>query len=92
MMTNMIRKSTLKVVGANGQISLGKHLAGRQVQVEEYEDDSVRILPGTFVPDNERWLHEPEVKNSLERAIAWAEKNPPTDCSELLEKMESSLR
>lgn len=90
-MNKVVARPVLKTVGPNGQISLGKHLAGRQVQVEEYEDGSIRILPGVFVPDNERWLHEPETKARLEQAIVWAEKNPPTDSSEMLEKMETSL-
>ena len=29
----------------------------------------------------ERWLHEPSVSRSLDRAIAWAEKNPPRKAS-----------
>jgi hypothetical protein len=32
---------------------------------------------GDFIPDSERWLHEPAVSRSIERAIAWAEKHPP---------------
>jgi len=41
------------------------------------------------IPENERWLHEPEVKAKLDRAIAWAEANPPseTDLDELEKRL-----
>lgn len=41
------------------------------------------------IPDNERWLHEPEVKAKLDRALAWAAENPPreTDLDELEKKI-----
>jgi hypothetical protein len=50
---------TVKVIGANGQISLGKQFAGRQVLVEEQESGVWLIRTATVIPDNERWLHEP---------------------------------
>jgi len=49
---------TVKVIGANGQISLGKQYAGRQVLVEEQEAGVWLIRTATVIPDNERWLHE----------------------------------
>ncbi len=45
---------TVKVVGANGQISLGKQFAGRQVLVEEKEAGVWLIRTATVIPDNER--------------------------------------
>lgn len=35
--------------------------------------------------DTEHWLHQPHVQMSLDRAIAWAEANPPqeTDLEQL---------
>ena len=71
--------STVKVVGANGQISLGKQYAGRQVLVEEREPGVWIVRTATVIPDNERWLHEPVVAADLSRALAWAEKHPATD-------------
>ena len=50
---------SVKVVGANGQISLGKQFAGRQVLVEEREPGVWMVRTATVIPDNERWLHEP---------------------------------
>lgn len=69
----------VKVIGANGQISLGKQFAGRQVLVEEQEVGVWLIRTATVIPDNERWLHEPKAASDLARAIAWSQKHPPTD-------------
>jgi hypothetical protein len=70
---------TVKVIGANGQISLGKQFAGRQVLVEEQESGVWLIRTATVIPDNERWLHEPVAAAELARAIAWSQKHPATD-------------
>ena len=48
---------TVKVIGANRQISLGKQFADRQVLVEEQETGVWLIRTATVIPDNERWLH-----------------------------------
>jgi len=69
----------VKIIGANGQISLGKQFAGRQVLVEQQEPGVWLIRTATVIPDNERWLHEPEAAQSLQRAMAWAVANPPDD-------------
>jgi hypothetical protein len=47
------------------------------------------IKVGEFIPENERWLHEPEARAKLDRAIARAERRPPreTELDELEEKM-----
>ncbi len=66
------RSPTVKVVGANGQISLGKQYAGRQVLVEEYEPGVWLVRTATVVPDNERWLHEPQAAADLQAAMDWS--------------------
>jgi hypothetical protein len=71
--------STVKVVGANGQISLGKQFAGRQVLVEEREPGVWMVRTATVIPDNERWLHEPQASADLRTALAWAVANPASD-------------
>jgi hypothetical protein len=70
---------SLKVIGANGQISLGKHYAGRQVLVEEQEPGVWLIRTATVIPDNERWLHQPQALTDLGNALSWAQANPPGD-------------
>ena len=69
-MTPLISHSSVKVVGANGQISLGKQFAGRQVLVEEHEPGVWMIRTATVMPDNERWLHEPQAAADLQSAFA----------------------
>jgi hypothetical protein len=69
----------VKVVGANGQISLGKQYAGRQVLVEEREPGVWIVRTATVIPDNERWLHEPQAAADLQAALAWATVHAPSD-------------
>lgn len=75
----------IKTIGRSGRISLGKEYAGREVLVDEIEPGGWMIKVGRFVPEDERWLHEPEVAAALSRAVAWAEEHPPaaTDLDEL---------
>ncbi|MDG4584594.1 MAG: hypothetical protein P9E67_11015 [Candidatus Competibacter sp.] len=78
-MASSTAQPIVKVIGTNGQISLGKQYAGRQVLVEEPEPGVWLIRTATVIPDNERWLHTPQAAADLERALAWAQANPPTD-------------
>ena len=70
---------TVKVIGANGQISLGKQFAGRQVLVEEQETGVWLIRTATVIPDNERWLHEAQASSDLDRAVNWSIQNPASE-------------
>ena len=70
-------KTSVKVIGANGQISLGKEFAGRQVLVEEREPGVWFVRTAIVIPENERWLHEPQAAAELQTALAWAAKNKP---------------
>ena len=83
-------KVSVKVIGASGQISLGKEYAGRQVLVEEAEPGVWTVRTAAVIPDNERWLHTPEAAAGLSRALAWATENParPTDLSAIKRKLE----
>ena len=88
-MATIISQPSVKVVGANGQLSLGKRFAGRQVLVEEREPGVWLVRTATVVPDNERWLHEAPNATDLQSARAWAQANPADDAdlSATLEKM-----
>jgi hypothetical protein len=66
----------VKTIGASGQISIGKQYAGRTVTVEEVDDGVWVIKTARVIPENEMWLHQPAEREKLDRAIAWAEKNP----------------
>lgn len=70
----MIRK-----VDGRGRIVLGKQYAGRHVVLEEMEQGVWIVRLGEFIPDNERWLLDPEVRTQLDQALAWAEANPPRE-------------
>lgn len=80
-------KTSVKVIGANGQISLGKDYAGRQVLVEEREPGVWLVRTAIVIPENERWLHEPQAAASLQAAMEWTAKNKPqeTDLNALLD-------
>ena len=78
-MPTLTTPPSIKVIGANGQISLGKQFAGRQVLVEEQEPGVWLVRTATVIPDNERWLHEPQAAADLARALDWAKANPPRD-------------
>ena len=78
-MTILATPPSVKVIGANGQISLGKQFAGREVLVEEQEPGVWLVRTATVIPDNERWLHEPQAATDLARAMDWAKANTPHD-------------
>jgi hypothetical protein len=78
-METLATKTSVKVVGSNGQISLGKEFAGRQVLVEEQEPGVWLVRTAMVVPDNELWLHQPHARDDLQRALEWAQRNPPKE-------------
>lgn len=88
-MTGVTAQTSVKVIGANGQISLGKQFAGRQVLVEEREPGVWLVRTATVVPDNERWLHSPQTATDLQSALTWAQAHPPDDANTdaVLEKL-----
>lgn len=82
--------AVVKRVGSSGQIALGKQYAGRDVLVDETEPGVWVIKVGRFVPENEKWLHGPNTKAALDRAIQWAERNPPSETD--LDELEARLK
>jgi hypothetical protein len=70
---------SVKVIGANGQISLGKQFAGRQVLIEEQEPGVWHIRTASVIPDNERWLHGAQASADLAKALDHAKTHPPGD-------------
>ena len=69
----------VKVVGINGQVSLGKEFAGKTVLIDQIDEATWVIKAGTFVPESEKWLYQGKNLVKLENALEWAEKNAPTD-------------
>ena len=72
-------KTSVKVVGANGEILLGKGFAGQQVIVQERKPGVWLIRMAPVVPENELWLHQPKARDDLRRALRWAQSNPPRE-------------
>ena len=69
----------IKHVGANGQISLGKRFAGKQVSLVELEDGSIVLKPGKFIPDNEMWLYANNGEQRIDKALEWYENSQRQD-------------
>lgn len=76
----------VKVIGANGQVSLGKEFAGKMVLIDQIDDGTWIIKSGEFVPDSEKWLHKANNLSKLEKALDWADKNEPVDNFEKITK------
>lgn len=73
--------ASIRTIGASGQISLGKEYAGQMVIIDQLEKGTWVIKVGAFIPDSERWLHDPTASELLSQAIAWAEANGPAETS-----------
>ena len=81
----------LKMVGASGQLSLGKQYAGRYFEVETQPDGGILLKPMRVIPEVDAWLYTPEMRERLAQAEAWMAENPPreTDLDELAAKLEA---
>jgi hypothetical protein len=85
----MNHNQQVKVIGSNGQLSLGKEFAGQMVLVDQLGDGTWIIKAGAFIPDSEMWLHRGEAALKLDKALAWAEANKPKDnFAEIIEKID----
>lgn len=69
----------IKHVGANGQISLGKKYAGKQVSVVECPDGTIVLKPGRFIPDSESWLYANSGEARIDKAAQWHEATKRND-------------
>ena len=52
-------------VPSNGQISIGKIFAGKEVHIEQVSDGQIVITAGTFVPDHLETFYTVEAKEKL---------------------------
>lgn len=82
----------LKMVGASGQLSLGKQYAGRYFDVEAQPDGAILLKPMRVIPESDAWLYTAEMRESLRRAEEWMDQHPPreTDAS-ALDALEAQL-
>ncbi|MBP9726998.1 MAG: hypothetical protein KBD83_06010 [Gammaproteobacteria bacterium] len=77
----------IRMVGANGQVSIGKKFAGRFVLIDALNENDLIIKPGEFVPNSQKWLHKDGNLEKIEKALERVRNTPPQDnFEELLEK------
>lgn len=69
----------VKIIGVNGQVSLGKEFAGKMVLIEQVEKGTWIIKCGEFIPDSEKWLYQNNNAAKIDQALAQMEKSDPTD-------------
>ena len=82
----------IKVIGTNGQLSLGKEFAGKMVLIDQIDNGTWIIKSGEFVPDSEKWLQKNNNSNKIEEAIDWALKNKPSDnFDDALQRIENDI-
>jgi hypothetical protein len=78
--------TSVKRIGASGQISLGKEYAGRTVLVDSSEPGVWVIKTAQTIPDSELWLHQPEASARLDRALAALDQPPAESDLDALER------
>jgi hypothetical protein len=83
-------KTQLEHVGRSGQISIGKHYAGKTLQVEQRDDGTIVLTRVVAVPESQLWTLEPDNALRIRRALKWAKKHAPTESNfaELVAKAE----
>lgn len=67
------KQTKLLTVASNGQISIGKAWAGRQIVIEEVADGELHIRAGIFVPDSQKTFNTKSAKDSLTEFNIWEE-------------------
>lgn len=90
----MSNAAKLLKVAPNGQISIGKKWAGREIRVEEISDSELRIVAGVFVPKDQATFYTPKAAEALQDFNEWSAKNPPkaTDTDALFNRLEKQAR
>jgi len=69
------KAAKLVTVSSNGQISIGKAWAGRQIRVEEVSENEIHVSAGTFVPDSQKEFFTKKANQSLDEFNQWEEQN-----------------
>lgn len=75
-----IHQTQIKIIGQNGQLTLGKNYAGKMVSVDYDDDTHVWVIKaGEFIPESQKWLHTGDNLSKLNRALEWAKEHEPCD-------------
>lgn len=72
----MKQAKKILTVPSNGQISIGKTWAGRQVQIEEVDDHQILITSGAFIPADQKTFYTKKAEGQLKDFNEWSSKNP----------------
>ena len=93
-MTKAATEITVKQIGANGQISLGKKYAGRHVVIDDLGDGTWLVRTASIIPDSERWLDDPVARRDLDAALDWAARTPASsaETESILARLEDACR
>ena len=75
----MHQNHQVKVIGNNGQLSLGKAFAGQMVMIDQVDKGTWIIKTGEFIPDSEKWLYSGDNLDKLDKALSWAKNNQPKE-------------
>jgi len=73
------RAAKLVTVASNGQISIGKKWAGRQILIHEISESELRISSGRFIADRLASYYTPEAQEALKEFNHFAAKSPPKE-------------
>lgn len=65
----MSQNQQVKIVGANGQVSLGKEFAGKMILVSQIDQGTWAIKTGAFIPHSDRWLYQDDNLAKPEKAL-----------------------
>jgi hypothetical protein len=89
----MANKQAVKVVGASGQISIGKQYAGKTVLMEQTDEGVWLLKIARTIPESELWIHTEPSRTRIDQAIRWSEENPAveTDLEKLCAKTRQSV-
>jgi hypothetical protein len=89
-MSTLMSPPKIVTVPANGQISIGKEWAGRQIQIQQLNDSQYLISAGNFIPDHLQEYYSTEAKQQLAEFNEWEAEYEPkqTNLDELRERVE----
>ena len=77
----------IKQINKQGELSIGKKIAGQKVQIEQYQDGSVLLTPVEIISKFELKLMKDKLfQNRLQDFDQWDSGNSPTETD--LDKLE----
>jgi len=77
--TGVFDRAEIKVVGASGQISLGKRYAGKTLRLERFNDGRIVLTAVRMVPESQLWTLEEPHRSRIQRGLAWAADTQPRE-------------